>query len=277
MNLETKLEKSVKLLRKTMDKHGLTDWTAKISNAAKIMASYCHGTKTISISSNFIKNETETNIMNLILYEIIHVTATGDDVQKKAAELGLDMKQCLDSIKKIKLDLKYNFECEHGCRASYTKKCKAVDHLMTGQGKCKKHGFTMKQVASEDNEDHKNPRLVIGPTNPTTETTAVKPVNKYEYLDKELHNCFLIYVTEMVLCGSVDCMPYENYCDLPKGDRGYYVRTYNSTTSKFQKKWDKLTKEVKQQVTNDCKKLTTKEEYSDKHVRDVFEIVSKFI
>ncbi len=137
---ETKEEIARRLLRTNLDKNGLTDWTIRISKAVKKLGSCNYEKKTISLSSYFISSGTETTVLNTILHEIAHALCPGDGHgeiwRNKAIELGCDGKRCVVGMK---LKLKYNFECEKGCRASYIKKCKTVDFLLSGKGKCKKH------------------------------------------------------------------------------------------------------------------------------------------
>jgi hypothetical protein len=151
---ETKQQIAFRLLRTNLDKNGLTDWHIRLSKAVKRLGSCNYPKKTISLSSLFIETGTETTILNTILHEIAHALCPGDGHgpkwKKKAIELGCDGKRCADGIK---LNLKYNFECEKGCRASYTKKCKVVDFLLTGKAKCKKHGVLFYSIEDKEQED----------------------------------------------------------------------------------------------------------------------------
>ena len=155
---ETKEEMAKRLLRTNLDKNGLKDWKIKISKAVKRLGSCHYSKKTISLSSQFIEMGTETTILNTILHEIAHALTPGDGHgekwKKKAIELGCDGKRCAEGFK---LNLQFNFECEKGCHASYTRKCKASDFLSTGKAKCKKHGSFFYSINdtndSEDTED----------------------------------------------------------------------------------------------------------------------------
>lgn len=144
---ETKQETAIRLLRTNLDKNGLTDWNIRISRAVKRLGSCQYSKKTISLSSNFIETGTEASILNTILHEIAHALCPGDGHgakwKAKAIELGCDGKRCAEGLK---LNLKYNFECDKGCRASYARKCKMSDWLATGKAKCKKHSLFFRTV-----------------------------------------------------------------------------------------------------------------------------------
>ncbi len=141
---ESKEQMAIRLLRLNLDKHGLTDWNIRISRAVRRLGSCNYPKKTISLSYFFISVGTQTSIINTILHEIAHALCPGDGHgtkwRMKAIEIGCDGKRCADGIK---LDLKYNFECEKGCRASYARRCKMVDFLLTGTAKCKRHSISI--------------------------------------------------------------------------------------------------------------------------------------
>jgi predicted SprT family Zn-dependent metalloprotease len=153
VDLETNQQMAIRLLRCNLDKNGLIDWNIKISKAVKRLGSCHYSKKTISLSSNFIEIGTETSILNTILHEIAHALCPGDGHgekwKTKAIQLGCDGKRCVEGIK---LNLKYNFECDKGCRASYEKNCKIVEFLLSGKAKCKKHSILMINVTLKSNE-----------------------------------------------------------------------------------------------------------------------------
>jgi hypothetical protein len=167
---ETKEEKAIRILKFQMAKYGLVDWNVRISRAFKTLGTCSCGTKTISLSKNYIETADDADIMNTILHEIAHALTPGqkhNEVwKKKAIEIGCDGKRCADVV----LVLKYNYVCGKGCRRSFQKYCGSVERLIAGVN-CKEHKCLFKEEIQESKSDSPistvQKPIPIKKTNPT--------------------------------------------------------------------------------------------------------------
>jgi hypothetical protein len=145
-----KHQSAIRLLREHMNKHGLQNWSARLMKSARVLGNCSPSKKIIRLSIHLIDSGTPEQILNTILHEIAHALCPGHGHDKTwvdmAKKLGCDGKRCSD----IDLNLKYNFECGQGCYVSYNKKCRKVEHYMTGTIHCRKHNVLIYRVIFTD-------------------------------------------------------------------------------------------------------------------------------
>ncbi len=96
-NIET-----LRLLRKTMDKHGLHDWSSRLDNATRRFGLCSSRRKLISISRHLAKLNSDEQVLDTILHEIAHALSPmfeyhGSMWKKKCVEIGANPQRCYDS------------------------------------------------------------------------------------------------------------------------------------------------------------------------------------
>lgn len=88
------------LARRTMNDHGLYDWTFKFDGAKRRAGMCDHSERIIFMSRYFVGIHDEAEISNTILHEIAHALVGpghghGMAWKKKAAEIGCDGERCV--------------------------------------------------------------------------------------------------------------------------------------------------------------------------------------
>lgn len=116
------IDAAYKLLRKTMNSHGLTAWTAVINPRPMRRLGCCRYRKlTIELSQLFVRTHDEEHVMNTILHEIAHALAGaraghGERWKRTARSIGLKNPQ------RLKHDTSDEYKA--ACDAKYEERAK---------------------------------------------------------------------------------------------------------------------------------------------------------
>lgn len=87
-------EQSVEMMvRKNLDKYGLTDWNVQVNNTKRTLGMCCHSIKTIKMSKAFFVSMNPSDVMDTVLHEIAHALVGpgkghGAEWQAMAVRLG---------------------------------------------------------------------------------------------------------------------------------------------------------------------------------------------